>query len=314
MSPRRSAFFDVGTNTILCLIVEIRDTGRFRVLDDLAEIVGLGQGVDQTRVISPEAERRALNVLQGFVQRCRSLGVEEMTAVGTSALRDAKNSGEVRGRFSDETGLEIRVLSGAEEAAYSFLAVQRGLSLPSRELLVIDIGGGSTEFIRGNESGVSRAVSIDMGSMRLTERFLHSDPVVPAEAQSMMTAIDRELTALPDRGIDAGSGVALVGIAATFTTLAAMEKRLATYSHPEIHGSRITAQQVRAQVSSLQMQTIAKRKEVIGLDPKRAEVIFAGACLIDRIMTFYGKNEVLVSDQGVRYGLLHEAAQAMQKG
>ncbi len=312
MSPRRSAFFDVGTNTILCLIAEIRDTGRFRVLDDLAEIVGLGQGVDQTRLISPEAERRALNVLQGFVQRCRSLGVEEMTAVGTSALRDAKNSGEVRARCSNEIGLEIRVLSGAEEAAYSFLAVQRGLSLPSRELLVIDIGGGSTEFIRGDESGVSRAISIDMGSMRLTERFLHSDPVVPAEAQSMMTAIDRELAALPDRGIDASSGVALVGIAATFTTLAAMEKRLATYSHPEIHGSRITAQQVRTQVSSLQMKTIAERKKMIGLDPKRAEVIFAGACLIDRIMSFYRKNEVVVSDQGVRYGLLHEAAQAIQ--
>ncbi len=314
MSPRRSAFFDVGTNTILCLIAEIRDTGRFRVLDDLAEIVGLGQGVDRTRLIAPEAERRASNVLQGFVQRCRSLGVEEMTAVGTSALRDAKNSAEVRARFSDEIGLEIRVLSGAQEAAYSFLAVQRGLSLPSRELLVIDIGGGSTEFIRGNESGVSRSISIDMGSMRLTERFLHSDPVAPAEAQTMRTAIDRELAALPDRGIDASSGVALVGIAATFTTLAAMEKRLATYSHPEIHGSRITAQQVQAQVSALQMKTIAERKGLIGLDPKRAEVIFAGAFLIDRIMSFYGKNEVVVSDQGVRYGLLHEAAQAIQKG
>ena len=314
MSPRRSAFFDVGTNTVLCLIAEIRETGRFRVLDDLAEIVGLGQGVDHTRLIAPEAEGRALNVLHGFVQRCRSLGVEEMTAVGTSALRDAHNSEEVRRRFRDAIGLDIRVLSGPEEAGYSFLAVQRGLSLPSRELLVIDIGGGSTEFIRGNESGVARAISIDMGSMRLTERFLHSDPVTPVETQTMSAAIDRELAALPSRGIDAGSGMTLVGIAATFTTLAAMEKRLATYSHAEIHGSRITAQQVRAQVFSLQMKTIAQRKKMIGLDPKRAEVIFAGACLIDRIMSFYGKDEVVVSDQGVRYGLLQEAAAAMQKG
>lgn len=314
MSPRRSAFFDIGTNTILCLIAEIRDTGRFRVLEDLAEIVGLGQGVDQTRLISAEAARRASNVLQRFVRRCRSLGVEEMTAVGTSALRDAKNSERVRSEFRDEIGLDVRVLSGAEEAAYSFLAVERGLPLANRELLVIDIGGGSTEFIRGNDSGVLRAISIDMGSMRLTERFLHSDPVASAEAETMITAIDRELAALPRRGIDATSAVALVGIAATFTTLAAMEKRLATYSHPEIHGSRITARQVRAQVSSLQIKTIAQRKKIIGLDPKRAEVIFAGACLIDRIMKFYGKNEVVVSDQGVRYGLLHEAAQAMQKG
>lgn len=314
MSPRRSAFFDIGTNTILCLIAEIRDTGRFRVLDDLAEIVGLGQGVDQTRLISPEAERRALNVLQRFVDQCRTLGVEEMTAVGTSALRDAKNSDQVRRGFRDDLGLDVRVLSGAEEAAYSFLAVQRGLPLANRELLVIDIGGGSTEFIRGNDLGVARAVSIDMGSMRLTERFIHSDPVERAEAETLITAIDRELAMLPSRGIDASSGVALVGIAATFTTLAAMEKRLATYSHSEIHGSRITAQQVRAQVSSLQIKTIAQRKGIIGLDPNRAEVIFAGACLIDRIMKFYGKDEMLVSDQGVRYGLLHEAAEAMQEG
>jgi exopolyphosphatase/guanosine-5'-triphosphate,3'-diphosphate pyrophosphatase len=314
MSPRRSAFFDIGTNTILCLIAEIRDTGRFRVLDDLAEIVGLGQGVDQTRLISPEAERRALNVLQRFVHQCRTLGVEEMTAVGTSALRDAKNSDEVRRGFRDDLGLDVRVLSGAEEAAYSFLAVQRGLPLANRELLVIDIGGGSSEFIRGNDLGVARAVSIDMGSMRLTERFIHSDPVERAEAETMITAIDRELATLPSRGINASSGVALVGIAATFTTLAAMEKRLATYSHAEIHGSRITAQQVRAQVSSLQIKTIDQRKGIIGLDPNRAEVIFAGACLIDRIMKFYGKDEMLVSDHGVRYGLLHEAAEAMQKG
>jgi exopolyphosphatase / guanosine-5'-triphosphate,3'-diphosphate pyrophosphatase len=314
MSPRRSAFFDIGTNTILCLIAEIRDTGRFRVLDDLAEIVGLGQGVDQTRLISPEAARRALNVLQRFVHQCRSLGVEAMTAVGTSALRDAQNSEQVRSRFRDEIGLDVRVLSGAEEAAYSFLAVQRGLALANRELLVVDIGGGSSEFIRGNDLGISGAISIDMGSVRLTERFLHSDPVAPAETQAMMTAIDRELAALSSRGIDPSSGIALVGIAATFTTLAAMEKRLATYSHAAIQGSRITARQVRAQLSSLQMKTIAQRKEIIGLDPKRAEVIFAGACLIERILSFYGIDEVVVSDQGVRYGLLHEAAEAMQKG
>ena len=314
MSPRRSAFFDIGTNTILCLIAEIRDTGRFRVLDDLAEIVGLGQGVDQTRLISPEAERRALNVLRRFVHQCRTLGVEEMTAVGTSALRDAKNSDQVRRGFRDDLGLDVRVLSGAEEAAYSFLAVQRGLPLANRELLVIDIGGGSTEFIRGNDLGVARAVSIDMGSMRLTERFIHSDPVERAEAETLITAIDREIATLPSRGIDASSGVVLVGIAATFTTLVAMEKRLATYSHPEIHGSRITAQQVRAQVSSLQIKTIDQRRGIIGLDPNRAEVIFAGASLIDRIMKFYDKDEMLVSDQGVRYGLLHEAAEALQKG
>ena len=314
MSPRRSAFFDIGTNTILCLIAEIRDTGRFRVLDDLAEIVGLGQGVDHTGLISPQAEGRAARVLEQFVAHCRNLGVEETTAVGTSALRDAKNSEQVRNALRQKTGLNVRVLSGAEEAAFSFLAVERGLALQGRELLVIDVGGGSTEFIRGNDRGISRAVSIDMGSVRLTERFLHSDPVKPEELEAMIRATDRELGMLPGRGIDRISGISLVGIAATFTTLAAMEKRLAIYSHPAVHGSRLTLQQVRAQIATLQVKTVEQRKRIIGLDPKRADVILAGACLIERIMSFYQTDDVIVSDQGVRYGLLHEAAEALQKG
>ena len=310
MSPRRSAFFDIGTNTILCLIAEIRDTGRFRVLDDLAEIAGLGKGVDQTGLISAEAQERALQTLTRFVDQCRSLDVKEMIAVGTSALRDAKNSTQVRAAFRDRLGLEVRVLSGAEEAAYSYLAVQRGLALPQRELLVIDVGGGSTEFVRGNDSAVSRAVSIDIGSVRLTERFLRSDPVKPDEVALMSEAIDRELAGLPERGIDFGPACALVGIAATFTTLAAMEKRLATYSHAEVHGSRLTIQQVRTQVLALQGKTIAERRRMIGLEAKRAEVIFAGARLIEKIMDFYHGENAIVSDQGVRYGLLHEAAKA----
>jgi len=311
MSPRRSAFIDVGTNTILCLIAEIRDTGRFRVLDDLAEIAGLGKGVDQTGLISPEGEQRSIAVLERYLDQCKNLGVEEITAVGTSALRDAKNSEQVRTRFHDRLGIDIRVISGAEEAAFSFLAVERGLALAGRELLVIDIGGGSTEFIRGNESEISRAVSIDVGSVRLTERYLHSDPVKPNEVQQMTAAIDKELALLSARGIDADGALLLIGIAGTFTTLAAMEKQLVRYFHAKVHGSTLTIQQVRRQVHTLQGKTVEQRKRIVGLEAKRADVIFAGACLIERIMIFYHADEVIVSDQGVRYGLLHEAAKAL---
>ena len=308
MSPRRSAFIDVGTNTILCLIAEIRDTGRFRVLDDLAEIAGLGKGVDQTGVISTAGEQRSLAVLERYLGHCKNLGVDEIIAVGTSALRDAKNSAAVRARFHDRLGIEVRVISGDEEAAYSFLAVERGLALAGRELLVIDIGGGSTEFIRGNETGISRAISVDIGSVRLTERYLYADPVNADEVQRMLAAIDRELALLPARRITADRALTLVGIAGTFTTLAAMEKQLAHYSHAEVHGSSLTLQQVRRQLRALGAKTVEERKRIIGLDPKRADVIFAGACLIERIMIFCHADAVIVGDQGVRYGLLHEAA------
>lgn len=312
MSPRRIAFIDIGTNAILCLIADIRDTGRFRVLDDLADIARLGQGVDRTGRISPEGEQRALEVLERYRNHCQNLGVEEIVAVGTSALRDAENSGEVRTRYRAKLGFGIRVISGSEEAAYSFLAVQRGLSFGAQELLVLDIGGGSTEFIRGNQSGVSRAISIDIGSVRLTERFLHGDPVKAEEVASMVAAIDQELARVPARGVHAEAKLTLVGIAGTFTTLAAVHKRLTRYSHGDVHGSALTLDEVRRQVGLFQKASVAERKKIVGMDPKRADVIFAGVCLIERIMNFFHADRVTVSDQGVRYGLLHEAAEPRQ--
>ena len=308
MSPRRGAFIDVGTNTILCLIADIRETGRFRVLDDLAEIAGLGRGVDETGIIGAAGEARALTILGQYRDRCRDLGVEAITAVGTSALRDAKNSAAVRARILNTIGIDIRVISGAEEAAYSFLAVQRGLSLLGRELLVIDIGGGSTEFILGNEAGVMRAASIDVGSVRLTERYLHADPVHAAECAAMAAAVDSALTPIAAAFSAEGSSLALVGIAGTFTTLAAIEKKLPRYSHSQVHGSVLALAEVKRQVALLQEKSIVQRRQIVGLEPKRADVIFAGAYLLEKIMVRFGASQVIVSDQGVRYGLLHEAA------
>jgi exopolyphosphatase/guanosine-5'-triphosphate,3'-diphosphate pyrophosphatase len=311
MSPRRGAFIDVGTNTILCLIADIRDTGRFRVLDDLAEIAGLGRGVDQTGMIGAAGEARALEILGRYRDRCHDLGVEAITAVGTSALRDAKNSDEVRERIRSALGIDIRVISGAEEAAYSFLAVQRGLSLLGQELLVIDIGGGSTEFILGNEDGVTRAASIDVGSVRLTERYLHADPVHPVEFAAMTAAVDLALAPIAKAFSSQVSSLALVGIAGTFTTLAAIEKRLARYSHSQVHGSVLTLAEVKRQVALLREKSITQRRQIVGLESKRADVIFAGAHLIEKIMERFGASQVVVSDQGVRYGLLHEAAKTL---
>ena len=312
MIARRFAFVDIGTNTILCLITELKNDGSFDVLDDLAEITRLGQGVHQTGRISPEGEERSLKVLQRYLERCKRLNVEEIIAVGTSALRDARNSAEVRARFKEQLGLDIRVISGDEEAGYSFLAVQKGLPLNRRELLVVDVGGGSTEFIRGNAAGVVEAISINVGSVRLTEQFLHSDPVQSEECEKMVVAIEKELRRLPDQWLKDSSILTLVGIAGTFTTLSAVEKKLVCYTHGEVHGSRLTLNEVRRQVALFQGKTIAERKAIPGLEPKRADVILAGACLIDRIMTLFHSERVIVSDQGVRYGLLHECLKTSQ--
>ena len=306
MIARRFAFIDIGTNTILCLIAELKNDASFDVFDDLAEITRLGQGVHQTGRISPEGEERSLKVLQRYLERCKHLNVEEIIAVGTSALRDARNSADVRARFKEQLGLDVRVISGDEEAEYSFLAVQQGLPLNRRELLVVDVGGGSTELIRGNAAGVVEAISINVGSVRLTEQFFHSDPVQTEECEKMVVAIEKELTRLPNQWLKDSSILTLVGIAGTFTTLSAVEKKLVCYTHGEVHGSRLTLIEVRRQVALFQGKTIAERRAIAGLEPKRADVILAGACLIERIMTLFHSERVIVSDQGVRYGLLHE--------
>jgi exopolyphosphatase/guanosine-5'-triphosphate,3'-diphosphate pyrophosphatase len=306
MNSRRLAFVDIGTNTILCLIAELKRDGTFDVLDDLAEITRLGQGVHQTRTINPEGEERSFKVLERYLERCKGLNVEEIIAVGTSALRDARNSAAVCARFKEQLGLDVRVISGDEEAAYSFLAVQRGLPLKQQELLVVDVGGGSTEFIRGNEAGVSQAVSINIGSVRLTEQFLHSDPVQEEECEKMMAAVERALAQLPRPWLKDGSILTLIGIAGTCTTLAAVEKKLTNYSHGEVHGGLLTLDEVRRQIELFQSKPIEERNAIPGLEPKRADVILAGACLIEKIMTLFHSERIIVSDHGVRYGLLHK--------
>jgi exopolyphosphatase / guanosine-5'-triphosphate,3'-diphosphate pyrophosphatase len=305
ISPR-CAFIDIGTNTILCLIAELRDGGRFRVLDDLAEITRLGQGVDRTGLISHEGEQRSSAVLRGYLDECKTLGVGEVMAVGTSALRDARNSFDVRQRWRLELGLDVRVIGGDDEARYSFLAGQRGLPLTGEELLVIDIGGGSTEFIRGNDSGVTAVLSLNLGSVRLTERFLRSDPVRAEEVADLTSAIDSELAALAKHWRHVTGASTWVGTAGTFTTMAAVEKKLTRYSHSVVHGSPLTHVEIQRQVQLYRGKTLAERKTIPGLEPKRADVILAGACLIDRMMTLFGARQLIVSDQGVRYGLLYE--------
>ncbi len=303
---RRFAAIDVGTNTILLLVAELGRGGAFQVLEDRAEIARLGEGVDRTRRIGAEGAKRSLKVLRDYLEICESLGVAELAAVGTSALRDACNAAEFQDRLKRDLDLDLRVLSGEEEASYSYLAVQKGLVLEGKELLVVDVGGGSTELIWGREGRFYRWASLDLGSVRLTERYLPSDPVLEEECSRLVMVIDRELKPLLADWGTQNCFQRMVGIAGTFTTLAAIAKGLRRYSHSEVHGSLLSRAEVQRQIRLFKSKTVAERKRIPGLEPKRADVILAGALLIHRIMALFRGEEVLVSDQGVRYGLLYE--------
>jgi exopolyphosphatase / guanosine-5'-triphosphate,3'-diphosphate pyrophosphatase len=313
------ATIDVGTNTILLLVVDLEENGAFRVVTDRAEIARLGEGVDRTRALSEAGMERGLEVLREYVHTCRTLGAKQIMAIGTSALRDALNAKSFAARLRSELKLELRVLSGAEEAAYSYLAVQKGLQLDAKEMMVVDVGGGSTEFIWAKDGRLHGWASLDVGSVRLTERYLLSDPPTADECERLTQAVDESLSKLPadwrvkisspvPRQTQDGepSGTIMIGIAGTFTTLAAVQKGLRHYSHSEVHGSRLSHAEVERQVELYRARTVAARKEIAGLEPKRADVILAGAILIERIMRRFDIGEAIVSDQGIRYGLLYE--------
>jgi exopolyphosphatase/guanosine-5'-triphosphate,3'-diphosphate pyrophosphatase len=302
----RFATIDVGTNTILLLVAELDEDGAFRVLTDRAEIARLGEGVDRTRSLSAAGVERALVVLREYVHACRNFGVEEIAAAGTSALRDALNAKSFLARLKQEFKLDLRVLSGREEAAYSYLAVQKGLQLDAQDVLVVDVGGGSTEFILAKDGKLHGLASLDVGSVRLTERFLASDPARKEECDRLIQTVDQSLTKLLADWGGEPSRTTMVGIAGTFTTLSAVEKGLTHYSHSEVHGSRLSRAEVERQVELYRARTVAERKQIAGLEPKRADVILAGALAIQRIMTLFDIDEAIVSDQGIRYGLLYE--------
>jgi len=302
----RFATIDLGTNTILLLVAELENDGSFRVITDRAEIARLGEGVDRTGAISPAGEERSLATLKDYLHACKELGVDEIIAAGTSALRDARNGPAFIQRLKGELGLELRILSGEDEARYSYLAVDRGLRLKAEDVLVVDVGGGSTEFIWAKAGALHRSASLNLGSVRLTERFFHSDPPLAEECDRLAAAIDPEIRALVSQWGRTGPFHVMVGIAGTFTTLAAVMKGLKTYSHSEVHGSLLPLAEVERQVQLYQTKTVAERKQIAGLEPKRADVILAGALLIQRIMTLFGMDGVTVSDQGIRYGLLYE--------
>ena len=196
MTSERAAFFDVGTNTILCLVAELAPADRSRSSTIWPESPGSAKASIERGASPPPEKQEPARHWRGYGDVAGTRGIADIFAVATSAMRDAENSREVRDRFKHEFGIEIRVITGEEEAEYSFLAAQNGLPLAGRELLVVDIGGGSTEFIRGNDAGFSGVASLPLGSVRLTERFLHSDPVNAEESAGMAAFMERELEPL----------------------------------------------------------------------------------------------------------------------
>lgn len=293
------AAIDVGTNSVLLLVAERLPDGKLRPVVELAEITRLGQGVDANGELAPEAIARTAKVIGEFAARARAEGAQAIACVATSAARDARNGRDFFAAVEREAQLVPEIISGDEEARLSYLAAERDFGGGAK--VVIDIGGGSTEFIYGRAGRVTFRHSFDVGSVRLTERHIRHDPPTAAERQQVSDALDAVFAALPPPPADAE----VVGIAGTVTTVFAVERTIEPYEGTRVHGQLLSRAEVDACTARLFTLPLAERKALPGMQPKRADVIPAGALVLSRALHRLGAEQMRVSDRGVRWGLLY---------
>ncbi|MDI6764080.1 MAG: Ppx/GppA phosphatase family protein [Thermodesulfobacteriota bacterium] len=300
-SPERVASIDIGTNTILLLIAEVR-RGKLKTLFDTETIVRLGEGVQKNGMLSEGAMQRGFQTLEQYLKQCQEMEVQKTFAIGTSALREAKNSAIFLQRVKEEFDLSIDVISGEEEARLSFLSVVRDLKKSRENLLVVDVGGGSTELILGKGDEIIRWVSLPLGIVRFTERFLISDPVKEDEYRTMVEEIRKQLPNFPILK----NPISMVSIGGTGAALASVEQGLEKFMIERIHRFVLTREALRNQLSLYCSKTIEERKEMRGLPPSRADVILAGGTILYLIMEKFDCSSLMVNGHGVRYGLLYK--------
>jgi exopolyphosphatase / guanosine-5'-triphosphate,3'-diphosphate pyrophosphatase len=301
---KRLAAVDIGTNSVLLLVAERGADGKLRAVADEAEITRLGRGVDRTGLLSPEGMSATLAVLERYVQQARAAAAQDIVVTATSAARDARNGAEFLQAARTRTGVEVRVISGEEEAGLSYRAATDDFASEAggRPLLVIDVGGGSTEFVLGKGRAVSFARSLDIGSVRLTERCIHSDPPLPVEQAAVRRAVEEALQTLPPFP----SEVLVVGVAGTVTNLFSVAHGIEPYDPVRVHGGWLSVEEVAAVRARLCAIPVEERRRLPGIQPKRADVLPTGALLFESALVHLGVSGTRVSDRGIRWGILLE--------
>ncbi|TML57384.1 MAG: Ppx/GppA family phosphatase [Actinobacteria bacterium] len=296
----RVAAVDLGTNSTRLLVADVED-GRVEELDRETVITRLGEGVDRRRRLLPEPIARVRNCLTDFRRRAEELGAERTLLVATSAVRDAENGEAFLGEIEWSYGFDTELLSGEEEAAMTLRGVSVGRELEPGTLL-LDVGGGSTELTLPDFR-----VSLDVGSVRLTERFLGSDPPTDDELAAcraaVRSALDEHAAGLEVRHA--------IGVAGTITTIAALE--LGGYDRDRVHGYRIAREAAERRLERLAALPLEERRELPGLEPARAPVIVAGVAIVAEVLRFFGLDELEVSEQDILTGAALAAAELPER-
>ena len=299
---------DIGTNSMRLLIADYID-GKIENRKKYVNTTRIGQGVDENGYISDDAIKRNIDALKDFADMCREEECMSIYCMGTSALRDSKNGQEFVKIAKQETGIDVDIISGKEESNLGFKGVLEGID-GSEEILVIDIGGGSTEFIIGDTNGINFAKSENVGALRMTEKFLMTDPIDENEFEHMSKFIEDEILStleiIKEREINK-----LVGIGGTITSLSAINQELEVYSMEKIHNSQVSKKEIEIILQNLKKMTLNDKKNLKGLQPKRADIITAGVKILNIIMEKLEIESIYVSEYDNLEGLMCHKSKTM---
>ena len=302
----RIAAIDIGTNSIHMIVVQVRPDFSFEVIDREKAMVRLGSGGLGGRVLTREVMDLGLQTLSRFKRLAESNGVEEVLAAATSATREARNGGEFLARIARETGIRPRVISGAEEARLIHRAAVYGVDVGGGRAVVVDIGGGSVEITLGTSAGSELARSFKLGVIRLTERFVQTDPIAERDERRLtrhvLEAIDRHCAQIVAAGFDR-----VIGTSGTILSLGAVAVAAMRGAPPqELRNLRVPAKQIRRMRKEIVARNLEERLAIPGLDPRRADIIVSGAILLDTILKRLGAEDLTLCDLALREGLILE--------
>ncbi len=305
--PTRLAAIDIGTNSIRCIVVEADAQNSCRVLDDEKAMVRLGEGMTESGCICDAAKERAIEALQRMAKISHGLNAEIAAVVATSAVRKARNREEFLSKVKSATGLEIEVISGSQEAELATLSVQHNFAMGQQRYGMADIGGGSVEIVIATGQHAEIVVSLELGAVFLTEKYLHGDQVSHLELKRLRNHIRKTLK---KEGIGDGLPVnCLIGSGGTMTNIGNMVMALRGEQYESVHRYEVLHSEVIHLLAMLSRKTQKERLDIPGLNPDRADIILAGMILADELMRFLRTNQLRINAQGIREGLILQSLQ-----
>lgn len=296
----RFATIDLGTNTVNLLIAD-KENEQIVPIFENHQIICLGEGIAKTKNIAHSAIRRCWIAFEFITSKLKEYKVNKVLCTATSALRDAKNGFKIKENLENFFNIPIQIISGVEEAELVFFSTKKEFDLTRDRVVIFDIGGGSTEVTVLKNGFKKYQKSLNIGTVKGTERFIHSDPPKKQEFNKLVTNINNNLAKLKKFKIDTG-----IGIAGTITSLSAIINRIEPYDSNKIHQSTLTIEKIINCRKMLMAENLMSRKKIKGLDPERAKVIPAGALIAERVIETFGLKKIYVSDKGLRWGLMYK--------